>query len=94
MPGRFLTDAERERLTRFPLNLVTNAVVTWNTVYMMDAIANLRTNGHAVVDSDLVHLSPALYAHINRYGKYHFDAVPSLDEQPHRPLRQPSVLNT
>jgi Tn3 transposase DDE domain len=35
------------------LNLVTNAVVTWNTIYMMDAIANLRAKGHAVADSDL-----------------------------------------
>ncbi len=61
---------------------------------MMDAIANLRANGQAVVESDLVHLSPALYAHINRYGKYHFEAVSSLDEQPHRPLRQPSALKT
>lgn len=74
------------------LNLVTNAVVTWNTIYMTDALANLRANGHAVSDSDLVHLSPALYAHINRYGKYHFETVPLLDQQPRRPLRQPSVL--
>ncbi len=74
------------------LNLVTNAVVTWNTIYMMDAIANLRAKGHIVADSDLVHLSPALYAHINRYGKYHFEAGPELEQQPHRPLRQPSVL--
>ncbi len=74
------------------LNLVTNAVVTWNTTYMMDAITNLRAKGHAVADSDLVHLSPALYAHINRYGKYHFEAEATLDQQPRRPLRQPSVL--
>jgi TnpA family transposase len=74
------------------LNLVTNAVVTWNTTYMMDAITNLRAKGHAVADNDLVHLSPALYAHINRYGKYHFEAEATLDQQPRRPLRQPSVL--
>src|SRR6266571_2428416 len=74
------------------LNLVTNAVVTWNTIYIMDAIANLRAKGHAVSESDLVHLSPALYAHINRYGKYHFEAGPALEQQPRRPLRQPSVL--
>ncbi len=74
------------------LNLVTNAVVTWNTTYMMDAITNLRAKGHAVADSDLVHLSPALYAHVSRYGKYHFEAEATLDQQPRRPLRQPSVL--
>ncbi len=59
---------------------------------MMDAIANLRAKGHAVVDSDLVHLSPALYAHINRYGKYHFKAEAALDQQPRRSLREPSIL--
>ena len=74
------------------LTLVTNAVMAWNMVYMTDAIANLRAKGHAVAESDLVHLSPALYAHINRYGKYHFEATSSLDQLPRRPLRQPSVL--
>jgi len=74
------------------LTLVTNAVMAWNMVYMTDAIANLRAKGYAVTDSDLVHLSPALYAHINRYGKYHFEAMSSLDQLPRRPLRQPSVL--
>lgn len=74
------------------LNLVTNAVVTWNTIYIADAITNLRAKGHAVSDSDLVHLSPALYAHFNRYGKYHFEMVPLFDQQPRRPLHQPSIL--
>lgn len=74
------------------LNLLTNAVVTWNTVYMMDAIATLRAKGHVIADNDLVHLSPSLYAHINPYGKYHFETMPSLEQQSRRPLRQPSVL--
>ncbi len=56
------------------LNLVTNAIVTWNTVYMN-------------ADIDLGHLSPALYGHVNPYGKYRFEIegrAPSL-----RPLRSP-----
>ena len=55
------------------LNLVTNAIVTWNTVYMN-------------ADIDLCHLSPALYGHVNPYGKYRFEIegrAPSL-----RPLRK------
>ena len=63
-----------------------------HTTYMTDAIANLRAKGHAGADSDLVYLSPAFYAHINRYGKYHFETTSSPDRLPRCPLRQPSVL--
>ena len=34
----------------------------------------------------------SVLGHINRYGKYHFETGPELELQPHRPLRQPSVL--
>lgn len=55
------------------LNLLTNAVVLWNTVYMQAAIEALRKEGYPVQQADLVYLSPARTAHINRYGKYRFD---------------------
>ena len=48
---------------------------------MMDAIATLRAKGHVIADNDLVHLSPSSYAHINPYGKYHFETMPSLEQQ-------------
>ena len=41
------------------LNLVTNAIVTWNTVYMNAAIERLRAEGRIGRDIDLGHLSPA-----------------------------------
>ena len=69
------------------LNLVTNAIVTWNTVYMNAAIERLRAEGRIGRDIDLGHLSPALYGHVNPYGKYRFEVearAPSL-----RPLRSP-----
>ena len=68
------------------LNLVTNAIVTWNTVYMNAAIERLRAEGRIGRDIDLGHLSPALYGHVNPYGKYRFEIegrAPSL-----RPLRK------
>ena len=64
------------------LNLVTNAIVTWNA-----AIERLRVEGRIARDIDLGHLSPALYGHVNPYGKYRFEIegrAPSL-----RPLRSP-----
>ncbi len=72
------------------LNLVTNAVIAWNTVYMGEAIRQLRDEGYEVSDQDLTHLSPTLYEHINPYGKYSFDASRPLDSTVLRPLRQPS----
>ena len=69
------------------LNLVTNAIVTWNTIYMNAAIDRLRAEGRIGRDIDLGHLSPALYGHVNPYGKYRFEIearAPGL-----RPLRSP-----
>ena len=49
------------RIRSSALNLVTNAIVTWNTVYMNAAIERLRAEGRIGRDIDLGHLSPALY---------------------------------
>jgi TnpA family transposase len=54
------------------LNLVTNAVVTWNTVYMAAVTAQLRAEGRTVNEEDIARLSPARYEHINPYVKYRF----------------------
>ena len=61
---------------------MTNAVVTWNTVYMEAALAQLRTEGALAGDLDLSHLSPALYGHLNPYGKYRFTWM-STSTEPH-----------
>jgi len=53
------------------LNLVTNAVIVWNTVYMAAVVEQLKQEGMPVQDSDLAHVWPTRYAHINMYGKYH-----------------------
>jgi TnpA family transposase len=71
------------------LTLVTNAVITWNTVYMAAAIEQLRTEGYTIADADITHLSPARYEHINRYGKYQFNVEEILNRQELRPLRKP-----
>ncbi len=61
------------------LNLVTNAVVTWNTVYMAAVIEQLRAEGRTVNDKDIARLSPARYEHINPYGKYRFEVLHVLE---------------
>ena len=71
------------------LNLLTNAVVVWNTVYVQQVIAQLRAEGYPVHDEDLIHLSPARFEHINRLGKYTFAEQETLLRNSLRPLRQP-----
>ena len=72
------------------LTLVTNAIITWNTVYMAAAIDQLRAEGYDISDEDIAHLSPARRKHINRYGKYQFNLADVLKRKQLRPLRNPS----
>lgn len=69
------------------LNLVTNAVVVWNTVYMNEVIKQLRAEGYPIDDADVAHLSPARYEHINPYGKYPFNIDEAQRQGRLRPLR-------
>ena len=71
------------------MNLLTNAVVAWNTVYMTEVTKRLRAEGYPVQEEDLARLSPARYEHINPYGKYRFELTDELDGTNLRPLRQP-----
>ena len=90
MVGRVIRRKQYEAQTNqaMCLNVVTNAVIIWNTVYMQAALEALREEGYAVKDEDLVHLSPARFAHIHRYGKYHFDVETARSRRGLRPLRQ------
>jgi TnpA family transposase len=71
------------------LNLVTNAVVVWNTIYMWEVIQHLRLEGRRIDDADLKHLSPARYEHINVFGRYSFPVEEELKRKSLRPLRKP-----
>jgi len=71
------------------LNLVTNAVIVWNTVYMAAVVEQLKHEGVLVQDSDLAHVWPTRYAHINMYGKYHFNIAELHSRTGLRPLRPP-----
>ena len=72
------------------LNLVTNAVVTWNTVYMAAVIERLPAEGKTVNEEDIARLSPARYEHINSYGKHRFEVEEGLSRTRLRPLRPPT----
>jgi Tn3 transposase DDE domain len=71
------------------LNLVTNAVIVWNTVYMAAAVEQLKQEGYPVYETDLAHIWPTRYAHLNVYGKYHINVEEVRGRKGLRPLRQP-----
>jgi Tn3 transposase DDE domain len=76
------------------LNLVTNAVIGWNTVYMTAVVEQLQQEGYPVQEGDLAHIWPTRYAHLNVYGKYHFNLDEARGRQGLRPLRQPGRTRT
>jgi TnpA family transposase len=69
------------------LNVVTNAVVIWNTVYIQAVLDHLRATGYPVQEEDLAHLSPARFEHVNLYGKYYFPIDQARTRQGLRSLR-------
>ncbi|HGV5246823.1 Tn3 family transposase, partial [Enterobacter chengduensis] len=56
---------EQQRYRASGLNLVTAAIVLWNTVYLERAANALRGHGQAVDDGLLQYLSPLGWEHIN-----------------------------
>lgn len=71
------------------LNLMTNAVITWNTVYMQAVIDQLKREGDQINEDDLRHISPARYEHINLYGKFSSNDDQDFGTDKRRPLRTP-----
>ena len=70
------------------LNLITNAVIVWNTVYMNAAIEQLKAEGYPIDEADIKHLSPARHEHVNPYGRYIFEVEKELSRKELRPLRK------
>lgn len=70
------------------LNLVTNAVITYNTLRYQEILTRLKEEGHQLRGRDLTHLSPARHGHINQYGRYHFNSgITQGGEEPSQELR-------
>jgi hypothetical protein len=63
----------------------------WNTVYLEAAIERARSES-LEVDEVLAHLSPALWEHINPYGRYRFDVDAVLAHKGLRALREPEQV--
>ncbi len=75
------------------LNLVTNAVILSNSVYMDAALKQLEQEGYAVNPDDLNHVWPTRGEHVNVYGKYEFNLTEARLRNGLRELRLPDALN-
>ncbi len=71
------------------LGIVLNCLVLWSTVYIDDALNQLRAQGYLVRDEDVARLSPFISKHLNVHGRYSFHR-PELGAG-RRPLRDPGA---
>jgi len=93
---QYYKKAEAQTCQAGCLNLMTNAVVVWNTLYMQEAIRRMAPEGDPEADPEgalfederLEHLSPARFDHVNRYGRYRFDVEEESERTGLRPLRE------
>jgi TnpA family transposase len=85
-------EEQQQKVVR-SLNLITNIVLVWNTVYTQEVIKQLYQEGCLIDENDFEFISPAPFAHINRLGKYSFNTNPNLEVNGLRSLRKPK-LNT
>jgi len=64
---------EAQQFRASGLNLVIAAIVYWNSTYIADAIAHLRSQGQAVPDELLARTSPLIWEHIGFSGDFLWD---------------------
>jgi TnpA family transposase len=78
---------EQQRYRASGLNLVTAAIVLWNTTYLERAIQAMKDRGQNVDEVLLPHLSPLGWEHINLTGNYTWGDNLRLTDGEYRPLR-------
>ena len=86
-------DFEQQRYRASGLNLLTAAIVLWNTVYTERAVKALREHGYDVDDTLLQYLPPLGWEHINLNGDYVWRGKRKSRTGKFRPLRPFTGLN-
>lgn len=77
---------ENQRYRASGLNLLTAAIILWNTVYLDKAVEELREQGAPVNEGLLPHVAPLGWEHINLTGDYTWES-PLVDVPGLRSLR-------
>jgi TnpA family transposase len=75
------------------LNLITAAIVLWNTVYLERATNALLANGNTFDSDHLQYLSPLGWEHINLTGDYLWKSRVKVGSGKFRPLRSMQNIN-
>lgn len=83
---------EQQRYRASGLNLLTAAIVLWNTVYLDRAVA-VSAQGTPVDNALLPYLSPLGWEHINLTGDYFWRSTAEVGAGKFRPLRTPQCLS-
>jgi len=83
---------ENQRYRASGLNLVTAAIILWNTVYLERAVQALQEYGQITDLSLLRHLSPLGWNHINLTGDYTWQNNKNVEKGKFRPLQPISKL--
>jgi TnpA family transposase len=78
---------EQQRYRASGLNLLTAAIVLWNTVYLERAANSLRKHSPDLDDALFQYLSPLGWEHINLTGDYLWRSNASIGAGKFRPLR-------
>jgi TnpA family transposase len=72
--GEFRTGDYEEIMNKAScLNLLSNAVLVWNTIEMAKIVERLRTSGEEIASTDLARVSPMAFHHVIPNGTYHFN---------------------
>ena len=72
--GKFRDRSEEDlRYRASGLNLVTAAIVLWNTIHIAHVVETLRHEGYDITDEHLKHLSPLGWGHIGLSGDYRWN---------------------
>ena len=75
------------------LNLLTNAIILWNSVYMAEALTQLQQEGCTIDSRDMIHIWPTRFEHINVYGRYEFNIKEARRRNRLRELRNPDSID-
>jgi len=78
---------EQQRYRASGLNLVTAAIVLWNTVYLERSVEALRDRGPSIDESLIQYLSPLGWEHINLTGDYSWKQSKRVQQGKFRSLR-------
>lgn len=74
------------------LNLVTNIIILWNTIYMNKVVEQLKKENYSIEDEELKYIWPTRFQHINVYGRYQFNIDEIKKNGKLRKLRQPTLF--